>query len=86
MCGKDVDVPTDKPNLLGFLNLNQGRWSAMEIGRYAVTTGDKLDHEDVMVQRAYDCMLRGNRLCKALLIRDWDDDRTTTSDGSSSTR
>ena len=62
-CGKDyttVDVPTDKPNLLAFLNLNQ-------VGSY--TSNDKQDIEGEpntygkrsmsWFRWAYDCMLRG---------------------------
>jgi len=71
MCGKDystVDVPVDKPNLLGFLNLNQ-------VGSH--TSNDKTEtHYEVYIPNenkedslnkkamswfrwAHDCMLRG---------------------------
>ena len=66
MCGKDystVDVPTDKPNLLGFLNINK-------VGGYVVD--DSTDIVKLKLQQppemsdniswfrwAYDCMCRG---------------------------
>ena len=65
-CGKDyttVDVPTDKPNLLGFLNINK-------VGGYVVD--DSTDTVKLKLQQppemsdniswfrwAYDCMCRG---------------------------
>jgi hypothetical protein len=82
MCGKDystVDVPVDKPNLLGFLNLNQ-------VGSH--TSNDKTEtHYEVYIPNenkedslnkkamswfrwAHDCMLRGQyKDAEAMLYR-----------------
>jgi len=84
-CGKDyqtVDVPTDKPNLLGFLNLNQVGSLASSPALEEVRTGE-LDHEAMSWFRwAYDCMLRGQyKDAEAMLYKGLKDDRTTTSDG-----
>ena len=61
-CGKDystVDVPVDKPNLLGFLNLNQVGSLASGSTLEEVSTGEP-NHEAMSWFRwAYDCMLRG---------------------------
>ena len=88
-CGKDyttVDVPTDKPNLLGFLNINK-------VGGYVVDDSTdivklKLQqppemHESMSWFRwAYDCMLRGQyKDAEAMLYKGLKDDRDTTSDG-----
>ena len=84
-CGKDyqtVDVPTDKPNLLGFLNLNQVGSLASTPTLEEVRTGEP-DHEAMSWFRwAYDCMLRGQyKDAEAMLYKGLKDDRTTTSDG-----
>ena len=88
-CGKDyttVDVPTDKPNLLGFLNLNK-------VGGYVVD--DNTDIVKLKLQQpsemsdniswfrwAYDCLLRGQvKDAEAMLYKGLKDDRDTTSDG-----
>ena len=85
-CGKDyqtVDVPTDKPNLLGFLNLNQVGSLASSPALEEVRTGE-LDHEAMSWFRwAYDCMLRGQyKDAEAMLYKGLKDDRSTTSDSS----
>ncbi len=84
-CGKDyqtVDVPTGKPNLLGFLNLNQVGSLASSPTLEEVRTGEP-DHESMSWFRwAYDCMLRGQyKDAEAMLYKGLKDDRTTTSDG-----
>ena len=94
MCGKDystVDVPTDKPSLLKFLNFNQ-------VGSH--TSNDKTEtHYEVYIPNenkednlnkkamswfrwAYDCMCREQYDdAKEMLRKGLIDDRTTTSDG-----
>ena len=88
-CGKDyttVDVPTDKPNLLGFLNINK-------VGGYVVDDSTdivklKLQQPPEMMDNiswfrwAYDCMCRGQYDdAKEMLRKGLIDDRDTTSDG-----
>ena len=85
-CGKDyttVDVPTDKPNLLGFLNINK-------VGGYVVDDSTdivklKLQqppemHESISWFRwAYDCMLRGQYDdAKEMLRKGLIDDKEST--------
>tara|TARA_Y100000310_G_scaffold68193_1_gene63482 strand:+ start:119 stop:481 length:363 start_codon:yes stop_codon:yes gene_type:complete len=61
-CGKDyqtVDVPTDKPNLLGFLNLNQVGSLASSPALEEVRTGEPNKEAMSWFRWAYDCMMRG---------------------------
>ncbi len=85
-CGKDyqtVDVPTDKPNLLGFLNLHQ-------VGSYTSNGKEEIQSEPDTYDKkamswfrwAHDCMLRGQyKDAEAMIYKGLKDDRTTTSDG-----
>ena len=84
-CGKDyqtVDVPTDKPSLLGFLNLNQVGSLSSSPTLEEVRTGEP-DHEAMSWFRwAYDRMLLGQYDdAKEMLKKGLTNDRTTTSDG-----
>ena len=64
MCGKTystVDVPTDKPNLLKFLNLNQvGSYTSN--GKQGTITGEiDTSNKSAMswIRWSHDCMCRG---------------------------
>jgi len=84
-CGKDystVDVPTDKPNLLGFLNLNQVGSLASSPTLEEIRTGEPNKEAMSWFRWAHDCMLRGQYDdAKEMLRKGLIDDRTTTSDG-----
>ena len=63
-CGKDystVDVPTDKPNLLAFLNLNQvGSYTSND--KQGTITGEiDTSNKSAMswIRWSHDCMCRG---------------------------
>ena len=85
-CGKDyqtVDVPTDKPNLLGFLNLNQVGSLASSPALEEVRTGEPDKKAMSWFRWAYDCMMRGQYDdAKEMLKKGLTDDRSTTSDSS----
>ena len=89
MCGKDyqtVDVPTDKPNLLKFLNLNQvGSYTSND--KQGTITGEiDTSNKSAMswIRWSHDCMCRGQYEDAKEMLRkglELANDRTTTSDG-----
>ena len=86
-CGKGystVDVPTDKPNLLGFLNLNQVGSVASNPTLEEVRTGEPTKEAMSWFNWAMDCMCRGQWEDAKEMQRkglELANDRTTTSDG-----
>ena len=61
-CGKvysTVDVPTDKPNLLKFLNLNQVGSLSSSPTLEEVRTGEPTTSAMSWFRWSYDCMCRG---------------------------
>ena len=89
MCGKTystVDVPTDKPNLLKFLNLNQvGSYTSND--KQGTITGEiDTSNKSAMswIRWSHDCMCRGQYEDAKEMLRkglELASDRTTTSDG-----
>ena len=89
ICGKTystVDVPTDKPNLLKFLNLNQvGSYTSND--KQVTITGEiDTSNKSAMswIRWSLDCMKRREwKDAEEMLIKGLElaSDRTTTSDG-----
>ena len=88
-CGKGystVDVPTDKPNLLKFLNLNQvGSYTSND--KQGTITGEiDTSNKSAMswIRWSHDCMCRGQYEDAKEMLRkglELASDRTTTSNG-----
>jgi len=89
MCGKTystVDVPTDKPNLLKFLNLNKvGSYTSND--KQGTITGEiDTSNKSAMswIRWSHDCMCRGQYEDAKEMLRkglELASDRTTISDG-----